>query len=168
MFFTLTLIGCTLTKSRPSVEWSYSTEADEHHSLVLKQVVRSLAWIKMLFKHPHLYWNNSQLLRLVLRSCPIIFWGDCLVHSVSYGNCSLARLHVHVQHRETCWLRSSTSWSRILVNVGLLNRRGYAPSAPSAPARTLAQPRETRRQQRLRAATNSAVFRKQLKTYFLA
>ena len=32
------LTGCTLTKDRPSVEWSYNNEDGEYHSLVLKQV----------------------------------------------------------------------------------------------------------------------------------
>jgi len=32
------LIGCTLTKNRPSVEWNYSSEPKEYHSLVLRQV----------------------------------------------------------------------------------------------------------------------------------
>lgn len=31
--------GCTLTRDRPSVEWSYNSEAGERHSLVLKQSV---------------------------------------------------------------------------------------------------------------------------------
>jgi len=37
-------IGCTLTKNRPSVEWSYVSEADECHSLVLKQVNVDCVW----------------------------------------------------------------------------------------------------------------------------
>jgi len=39
------LIGCTLTKDRPSVEWSYPSKCDEYHTLILRQVDLNLSTI---------------------------------------------------------------------------------------------------------------------------